>query len=81
MLAIKRQRRYGVTTVTRRVARPCGAKNVGQDGILRAGWQPAVCNGAGGFPTRRRLPTCPTRLEHHLTVRDLDQTHLIADGD
>ena len=37
---------------------------VGQDGILRAGWQPApaACVPAvpGGLPTRRRLPTCPT---------------------
>src|ERR1017187_8902384 len=37
---------------------------VGQDGILRAGWQPApggqLQTLAGGLPTRRRLPTCPT---------------------
>src|ERR1035437_9864416 len=37
---------------------------VGQDGILRAGWQPApnvqFTRGSGGLPTRRRLPTCPT---------------------
>jgi len=37
---------------------------VGQDGILRAGWQPAPCGGStrgsGGLPTRRRLPICPT---------------------
>src|ERR1019366_7264769 len=34
---------------------------VGQDGILRAGWQPAPAGlftrGSGGLPTRRRLPT------------------------
>src|SRR5450759_5090912 len=34
---------------------------VGQDGILRAGWQPAppslFTRGSGGLPTRRRLPT------------------------
>jgi hypothetical protein len=38
--------------------------SVGQDGILRAGWQPALGSHlqtpAGGLPTRRRLPTCPT---------------------
>src|ERR1035438_3189632 len=37
---------------------------VGQDGILRAGWQPALGGHsqtpAGGLSTRRRLPTCPT---------------------
>jgi hypothetical protein len=37
---------------------------VGQDGILRAGWQPALVGlftgDPGGLPTRRRLPTCPT---------------------
>src|SRR5271157_5871263 len=37
---------------------------VGQDGILRAGCQPAPAGlftrGSGGLPTRRRLPTCPT---------------------
>ena len=37
---------------------------VGQDGILRAGWQPApgACVRAvpGGLQTRRRLQTCPT---------------------
>src|ERR1035441_6721255 len=37
---------------------------VGQDGILRAGWQPALGGHlqtpAGGLATRRRLPTCPT---------------------
>src|ERR1017187_8144851 len=37
---------------------------VGQNGILRAGWQPAPADlftrGSGGLPTRRRLPTCPT---------------------
>jgi hypothetical protein len=37
---------------------------VGQDGILRAGWQPApggrMQTAQGGLPTRRRLPTCPT---------------------
>jgi len=37
---------------------------VGQDGILRAGWQPApaACVRAdpGGFPTRHRFLTCPT---------------------
>ncbi len=37
---------------------------VGQDGILRAGWQPAPGGHwqtpAGGLPTRRRLATCPT---------------------
>src|ERR1017187_3525605 len=36
---------------------------VGQDGILRAGWQPApaACVRAvpSGLPTRRRFPTCP----------------------
>src|ERR1017187_279041 len=36
----------------------------GQDGILRAGWQPALGGHsqtpAGGLSTRRRLPTCPT---------------------
>src|ERR1035441_7402245 len=40
------------------------ALSVGQDGILRAGWQPAPAGlfprGSGGLPTRRRLPTCPT---------------------
>ena len=40
---------------------------VGQDGILRAGWQPAPGGlpqtSAGGLPTRRRLPTCPTLPE------------------
>ena len=44
--------------------RPAGF--VGQDGILRAGWQPAPSGhlqvSAGGLPTRRRLPTCPTSL-------------------
>jgi hypothetical protein len=38
---------------------------VGQDGILRAGWQPApgglLQTSTGGLPTRRRLPTCPTK--------------------
>jgi hypothetical protein len=37
---------------------------VGQDCILRAGWQPApgafVPAVPGGLPTRRRFPTCPT---------------------
>src|ERR1022692_5106011 len=37
---------------------------VGQDGILRASWQPALGGhwqtSAGGLPTRRRLPTYPT---------------------
>src|ERR1035441_3066475 len=37
---------------------------VGQDGILRAGWQPAPAGlftgGPDGLTTRRRLPTCPT---------------------
>src|ERR1019366_5515330 len=37
---------------------------VGQDGILRAGWQPAPGGhwqtSRGGLPTRRRLATCPT---------------------
>jgi hypothetical protein len=37
---------------------------VGQDGILRAGCQPALVGlftgDPGGLPTRRRLPTCPT---------------------
>ena len=37
---------------------------VGQDGILRAGWQPAPAGlftmASGGLTTRRRLPTCPT---------------------
>ena len=37
---------------------------VGQDGILRAGWQPApdglFTRSPGGLPTRSRLPTCPT---------------------
>jgi general secretion pathway protein K len=40
---------------------------VGQDGILRAGWQPALDGSsqtAGcGLPTRRRLPTCPTKAK------------------
>ena len=39
---------------------------VGQDDILRAGWQPAlapVCTQAGGFSTRRRLPTCRIKKE------------------
>jgi hypothetical protein len=40
------------------------ASIVGQDGILRAGWQPAplACLQAiwGGLTTRRRFPTCPT---------------------
>ena len=37
---------------------------VGQDGILCAGWQPALGGHlpatAGGLPTRRRMPSCPT---------------------
>ena len=37
---------------------------VGQDGILRAGFQPALVGlftgDPGGLPTRRRLKTCPT---------------------
>jgi hypothetical protein len=43
-------------------------RHVGQDGILRAGWQPALVglftSDSGGLPTRRTqrvpLPTCPT---------------------
>src|SRR5947209_13168642 len=38
--------------------------NLGQDDILRAGWQPALVRILlalrGGLTTRRRLPTCPT---------------------
>jgi hypothetical protein len=39
---------------------------VGQDCILRAGFQPALVglftSDSGGLPTRRRLQTCPTVL-------------------
>jgi hypothetical protein len=39
---------------------------VGQDCILRAGFQPALVGlftgDSGGLPTRRRLKTCPTVL-------------------
>src|ERR1039457_148857 len=60
---------FGAATVsTHRVEflpRLHSAGLVGQDGILRAGWQPALGGHsqtpAGGLPTRRRLTTCPTR--------------------
>src|ERR1019366_5802350 len=43
---------------------------VGQDGILRAGWQPApgghLQTSTGGLPTRRRLPTPNLRILHKL---------------
>src|SRR5450759_315433 len=39
----------------------------GQDGILRAGWQPALWGHSHasecGLPTRRSLPSCPTRSQ------------------
>ena len=45
---------------------------VGQDGILRAGWQPApgglTRTSTGGLPTRRRLATCPTMLAAALVL-------------
>src|ERR1019366_3820267 len=48
---------------------------VGQDGILRAGWQPApaalVTRDSGGLRTRRRLPTCPTTSAEFPFVREL----------
>jgi hypothetical protein len=40
---------------------------VGQDGILRAGWQPAL----GVLFAGSQQPTCPTRLDHNRTVRDV----------
>ena len=53
---------------------------VGQDGILRAGWQPALDGhlqmSEGGLPTRRRLPTCPTLdLSGHLVLPGLINAH------
>src|ERR1019366_5406212 len=43
---------------------------VGQDGLLRAGWQPApgghLQTSTGGLPTRRRLPTPKLRILHKL---------------
>src|ERR1039458_3258997 len=54
--------RRGEGWIRRMRLRPAGL--VGQDGILRAGWQPALGGHlqtpAGGVPTRRRLATCPT---------------------
>ena len=38
----------------------------GQDGILRAGWQPAsVCNGAGGFPNPPQVANLPHEFGVH----------------
>ena len=57
---------------------------VGQDGILRAGWQPAlglVSTGPDGLTIRRRLPTCPTRSEHYLAVGGLVPENYVWTGD
>ena len=49
---------------------------VGQDGILRAGWQPALVGlftkASGGLTTRRRLPTCPTTSAEFPFARKLN---------
>src|ERR1039458_6067466 len=55
---------------------------VGQDGILRAGWQPAPAGlftrRSGGLPTRRRLPTCPTTSAEFLMRPPLRFPHRSA---
>jgi hypothetical protein len=47
---------------------------LGQDGILRAGWQPALFGACcklrgGGLTTRRRMPTRPTSSAQFLDLR------------
>jgi hypothetical protein len=53
---------------------------VGQDGILRAGWQPAPAGlftkASGGLSTRRRLPTCPTTSAEFPFARKLNDIEL-----